>query len=109
MEKGLMWFLIHHSSQEYSFHKTNWSQATLQKYEHVYGIKQAKRNTLRTLERHRTRDQMFEAKRNKLKTLERYRTGDQTFEILFKNQNKVHPLERSDICIQIRPKTGTQI
>ena len=56
MEKGLMWFLIHHSSQEYSFHKTNWSEATLQKYEHVYAIKQAKRNKLKLLERHRTGD-----------------------------------------------------
>ena len=54
MEKGLMWFLIHHPSQEYSFHKSNWSQATLEKYEHEYGIKQAKGNKLKTLKRHTT-------------------------------------------------------
>ena len=70
MEKGLMWFLIHHSSQEYSFHKTDWSQATLQKYELVYEIKQAKPNKLKTFERYGIK----QAKLNKLKTLERHRT-----------------------------------
>ena len=72
MEKGLMWFLIHHSSQEYSFHKTDWSQATLQKYELGYEIKQAKPNKLKTFERYGVK----QAKLNKLKTLERHTTED---------------------------------
>ena len=70
MEKGLMWFLIHHSSQEYSFHKTNWSQATLQKYELGYEIKQAMRNKLKTLKKYGIK----QARRNKLKTFQRHRT-----------------------------------
>ena len=70
MEKGLMWFLIHHPSQEYSFHKTDWSQATLQEYELGYEIKQGKPNKLKTFERYGIK----QAKLNKLKTLERHRT-----------------------------------